>query len=242
MRFAVRRPATRPVTPRGQRPPGGDGPTLPAVSPGHDVAVRSGVPATVMGRRALARFLTAPADLGPSGARPGEHGERAASGPATGWAAFEGLSAPAARREAPGPTVERQALQDPYVPRPAVERQVLQDSYVPGSAAGRRALQDPYGLGVLTGRTAFVPVEAAYGPEVLEPTRVTPGPPATCPPGETVHRLGETTDRLLRHHLREGRSRRPSLPDAPSGTTEIPGRERRSLPGVQARALTPRGR
>jgi hypothetical protein len=154
------------------------------------VAVRSwdrGVPTTVVGRRTLARVLTAPAESW-------DDGQCAMSGP----------------------------------------------------VAGRTALEGPSGLDALTGRTAYVPVEAAsaYAPEVLEPTRVTPGRPATCPPEETAHRLGETTDRLLQHHLRQGRSRRarPPLPDAPSSTTEIPGREWRSLPGVQARALTPRGR
>jgi hypothetical protein len=169
------------------------------------VAVRPwdrGVPTTVVGRRTLARVLTAPAESG-------DDGEYAMSGPVAGRRAFEGLSGldVTAAQRAPGPT------------------------------ARWRALEGPSGLDVLTGRTA-------YGPEVLEPTRVTPGRPATCPPEEAAHRLGETTDRLLRHHLREGRPRRARqpLPDASSSTTEIPGREWRSLPGVQAGALTPRGR
>jgi hypothetical protein len=95
------------------------------------------------------------------------------------------------------------------------------ETAVPGTPAA------PADLAALTGQTAYVPVEAAspYAPEVLVPTRVLPAR------REQTARLGETTDRLLLHHLRGGPT-----------TTDIPGREWRSLPGVQAGALTPRGR
>ena len=72
-------------------------------------------------------------------------------------------------------------------------------------------------------------VVAGDAPEVLTPTRVTAGRPPAWPSGETVHRLGETTDTLLLRHLR-------------TTTTEIPRRERRPLTGRKAGALTPRTR
>lgn len=97
------------------------------------------------------------------------------------------------------------------------------ETAVPGT------LVPPADLAALTGQTAYVPVEAAspYAPEVLVPARVLPGRRE-----QQTARLGATTDRLLLHHVREGR---PT-------TTDIPGREWRSLPGMQARALAPRGR
>lgn len=64
--------------------------------------------------------------------------------------------------------------------------------------------------------------------EVLLPTRVTRGRPAE----ETVHRLGETTERLLLGQLRD---RRPTV-------TDFARRERRLPPGHTAGALTSRTR
>jgi hypothetical protein len=62
-------------------------------------------------------------------------------------------------------------------------------------------------------------------------------------PGQDA--LGETTERLLLGHLRAARpvraKRRPAL-DAPSTTTEITRRERRTLPGRPAGIAAPRGR
>jgi hypothetical protein len=92
----------------------------------------------------------------------------------------------------------------------------------PGQAAAS-------GLVVRAERPAQIEDVSPYGPEVAGATRVPPG--RRC---EQALRLGPTTDHLLLHHLSEGRPRPED--------TEIPGRERRSLPGVRARALTPRGR
>jgi hypothetical protein len=64
--------------------------------------------------------------------------------------------------------------------------------------------------------------------EVLLPARVTRGRPTE----ETVHRLGETTERLLLGHLRD---RRPTV-------TDFARRERRLPPGHTAGALTSRTR
>jgi hypothetical protein len=134
LRFALRRPAARPVSPRGHRPPGGDVPILWTGLPEHRRAQDVRIPG--VGRRALARLLTAPAD------------------------------------------------------------------------------------------------EAC------------PPRPRACLPAEPYPALGETTERLLLRHLRDGRSdlpRRPAL-DAPSTTTDITRRERRPLPGRQVGIPAPRGR
>jgi hypothetical protein len=64
--------------------------------------------------------------------------------------------------------------------------------------------------------------------EILLPASVTCGRPDE----ETVHRLGETTERLLLGHLRD---RRPTV-------TDFARRERRLLPGQPAGALTSRTR
>ncbi|GAB2872949.1 hypothetical protein GCM10027176_88100 [Actinoallomurus bryophytorum] len=102
--------------------------------------------------------------------------------------------------------------------------------------------------------TLTASVVAGEDPRVLMPTRVMSDRPATCPSGETAHRLGETTDSLLLRHLRTRPAKdaspppepigtaRPPMLDAPSTITEIPRRERRLLPGRQAGDSTPRTR
>ena len=210
-------------------------------------------------RSAPSRTLMGPADLDPTGTWP-DHGEHKVPGPAAGrrvpagTCGVEGTAAGEVRvvdtstagRQAP------EALSRPDViatcegpgqsaGRPGLEAvAVVRERGTPRPVAGWLVLEGPSG----PGGAVATPAEDTYGPEVLLPTRVTSGPAAVGSREQTVRRLGETTDRLLRHHLREGRARRgrPSLPGVPSSGTEIPGRERRTLPGMQARALTPRGR
>lgn len=213
MRFAVRRPATRPVIPRGHRAPGSDVPALPAVPSGlADRDDRTGVSPSVRpwarrpapGRRSLALSPAAPADADLAGPGPTDpYGDRGV--PAAGTVS--------GRKALPG-----------SVSSAELDRTGAYATVVPGTPVPAAD------LAALTGETTYAPVEAAspYAPEVLVPTSVLPGR------REQTGRLGATTDRLLLHHLREGRAR----PDI----TRIPGRERRSLPGMQARALTPRGR
>jgi hypothetical protein len=213
LRFAVRRPATRPVIPRGHRAAAGDVPALPSGRPaarddrtGVSTAVRSWTRGGVStpGRRSLALLLAAPEPY------PDAPDPRRDALP--GWESFG--------RAAPGPYPDARAARRDALP-------VSTGAYamaVPGT------LTPPDDLAALTVRTDHVPVEAAspYAPEVLTPTRVLPARRAQ------TARLGETTGRLLLRHLREGRAR--------PKTIETPGREWRSLPGAQARALTPRGR
>lgn len=82
---------------------------------------------------------------------------------------------------------------------------------------------------------ALVPAPAGSAPGT--------GPAAAYAAEQAVSRLGETTERLLLRHLRDGRpaARRPAL-DAPSTTTEITRRERRALPGRPAGVPASRGR
>jgi hypothetical protein len=143
LRFAVRRPATRPASPCGHRPPGD---ALPVLWAGHPALLAGGV-------------------------RPAEGADVAASGPVTDRRSLARLLLGPAEPDHPDPSA-------------------------------------------LT--------------EILLPARVTCGRPAE----ETVHRLGETTERLLLGHLRD---RRPTV-------TDFARRERRLPPGQPAGALTSRTR
>jgi hypothetical protein len=249
LRFAVRRPATRPASPRGHRPPGGDVPALRAgssrrpaarddfaeASPAERTDASGGRGLTPPGRAALARVLMGPAgadlDLSPSTGRPQD--PRPAVGTAPRLPALAGV--PAGTADGPwtrdGPA--RGPAAGPYA----------------SAAAGTTELD-------LTAPGGHTSAAAGEDPEVLTPTRVMAGRPAACP-GETVDRLGTTTDTLLLRHVltrpvkdvpgptgRLGLNRpaRPPMPGAPSTTTEIPRRERRPLTGRKAGASTPRTR
>jgi hypothetical protein len=221
--------------------------TRPAVWSGAGAGGEGEVSGVLAERSALAWTLAGPADLDPTGTWP-DHGERKVPGPVAGrrvpagTCGIEGTAAGEVR-------VATSAVGGPGLEAvPGLEAAAVgRERGTPRAVAGWLVLEGPSGPGgtPATPAAAMTLAEGAYGPEVLLPTRVTSGPPAAVGSREqTVRRLGETTDRLLRHHLREGRARRvrPSLPGVPSSGTEIPGRERRTLPGVQARALTPRGR
>ena len=238
MRFAVRRPATRPASPRGHRPPGGDLPALqagpsrwlagrddcPDASPAErmgDTGVRGLTPP---GRVALARVL-----LGPAGA---------------GLDLSSPTGRPRDRRPTAGTAAEPSALagvlagtEDGPWTRDRLAR-------VPASGPHASAEADTTELD-LTAPGGHASVVAGEAPEVLTPTRVMAGRPPAWPSGETVHRLGETTGTLLLRHLRtrptKDAPRAPML-GAPSTTPEIPRRERRPLTGRKAGALTPRTR
>jgi hypothetical protein len=225
LRFAVRRPATRPVIPRGHRAAAGDVAALPSGRPaarddraGVSTVVRSWtrVGGSTPPRRSLALLLAAPDPYGDRDARAWRRDAL------PGWAGFgrAALAAPDPYGDRDAPVSRRDALPGPM----NLGRDGTYAMGVPGT------LTPPDDLAALTARTDHVPVEAAspYAPEVLAPTRVLPARRAQ------TARLGETTGRLLLRHLREGRAR--------PKTTETPGREWRSLPGAQARALTPRGR
>ena len=249
MRFAVRRPATRPASPRGHRPPDGDVPALwagPSRRPAArddfteaSLAERTGASGgrgpTPPGRAALARVLMGPAgadlDLSTPTGRP--QARRPAAGTAPRLPALAGVLA----GTADGPWTRDGLARGPAAGPPA------------SAAAGTIELD-------LTAPEGHTSVAAGEGPEVLTPTRVMASRPAACP-GETVDRLGATTDTLLLRHLltrpvkdvpgptgRLGLNRpaRPPLPGALSTTTEIPRRERRPLTGRKAGASTPRTR
>ncbi|MDN3357066.1 hypothetical protein [Actinomadura sp. DC4] len=269
MRFAVRRPATRPVTSRGHRPPGGDAVALPAGSsawldglaapeaavtdPAMTVRPRSGG-TPIQNRRSLARVLLSPAGLGAdssagqAGVTAGRPTTRVLPGSVEatsvppGWlgardtapASFGGAErvwgagvSAAARRESagvsPGPAEVTPASRGTVTPvGPAY---ATSEASAWSDDAGQAGDAAP--VSTCAGSVGGLPVPEAYGAASALPEA-----------------LGATTDRLLLGHLRGGRragsSRRPL--DASPTVTEIAGRERRTPPGAQARALTSRGR
>jgi hypothetical protein len=217
LRFAVRRPATRPASPRGHRPPGGDVLALRAGPEGglagitdaslaertRNDGVRDLPP---YGRMSLARVLLGPEgadlDLVPPTGRARDH--RAPAGPApvrpvltgvlTGTA--DGPWAPAANDMWSGPAVAGEDLE------------VLTPTRVmAGRPAAWASGETDHRLGETTG-TLLLRHLAKDAPR---------------PPG------------------RPGLSRPPVL-DAPSTIPEIPRRERRPLTGRKAGVLTPRTR
>jgi hypothetical protein len=249
LRFAVRRPATRPASPRGHRPPGGDVLALRA-GPSRRLAARDDFTDASPAERT---WNTGARDLPP-------HGRvalaRVLLGPAkAGLDPYFGVASPAGRSWDRRPA--------PVTPAPA--RSALA-GVLTGTADGARAENAvaPGPVARLLSADAATaeleptaPVVAGEVPQVLTPTRVMSGRPVTCPSGETAHRLGETTDGLLLRHLRTRPAKdapgpaaplglngpaRPPMLDAPSTTTEIPRRERRLLPGRKAGASTPRTR
>jgi hypothetical protein len=245
LRFAVRRPATRPASPRGHRPPGGEVLALRAGPAGGLAGITDASVAErtrsdgvrdlpPYGRMSLARVLLGPEgadlDLAPPTGRSQDH--RAPAVPAPVRPALTGVLtgtadapwAPAANGMSSGPAVAGRAA----------------NGVASGPAAG-----PPARVSVVSGTSAF---DLAVGPavvgedlEVLTPTRVVAGRPAAWVSGETDHRLGETTGTLLLRHLAKDAPRPPVL-DAPSTIPEIPRRERRPLTGRKAGVLTPRTR
>jgi hypothetical protein len=278
LRFAVR-PAARPASPRGHRPPGD--PSAPRAGhvvraagsvapPGDEVSVRVPYarpadpgPATAgpsAGRATLARALLTPVatDLAPAGARRAMPptvpvGLLTGTGtvspaplcPSPGWAAGPVPARPveppyAVETAGGGPGSAGYGVETTGGGRPVLGwagygvETAGGGLPVPSTAGhvGEAAASGPLGLGLssLPERTA-VPADGS-GEEVLSPTRVMSGRPATA---ADVARLGETTDRLLLRRLRDGRSPSPA-------TRDTPRRERRPLPGPRAGALTPRAR
>lgn len=238
MRFAVRRPATRPASPSGHRPPGGDVLAL-RVEAARQLTVRDDFtdasPAertgrtgvrdlTPQGRTALARVLMGPAGADLDVPEPGGGSwDGLASGPLASAAARSGLDVPAAtggswdRRSAPvGAGTEGTALTG--VVADSTDGPWTWDGLASGPVAGPPA---PAEAGT-TDLDLIAPGEhgrvvAGEDPEVLTPTRVMAGRPPARPCGETVHQLGETTDSLLLRHLRTRPAKDAPRPAGPLG-------------------------
>jgi hypothetical protein len=240
LRFAVR-PATRPASPCGHRPPGEPsaprvaGSVVSSTTQDSDVAVRapSECQAATEPRPALAPLTP---DDGPSVDRV-TLARALLAPPATGSPLPGGR--PAMPRTVPvgllsgTGTASPRPSSGPIAPWPYGVETAGRAEPASGSAryGGEVAASGPREV-VRAGSGLALPYRAAGSTEVLTPTRVVSGPP---PMASDVARLGETTDRLLLRRLRDGRSPSPAI-------TDTPRRERRPLPGPRAGALTSRAR